>query len=95
MATIALNTKDPFLLSPATGEPFTIANLDVTNSIYIGPEIGLYGVQAGNLNDPTVDTLAPLARIVYTGRDAKYGLAVSGLPTVQVSPGIIGNFQAI
>ncbi len=93
MATLALNTKDPFLLTPATGESFIIANLDLTNNVYIGPEIGLYGLQAGNLVDPTVDTLLPGSYVVLDGSEPIYGLAASGQPSVLVILGALSYWQ--
>lgn len=93
MATLALNTTDPLLLFPAMDEPVTITNLDSTNSVYLGPEEGLYGEQAGLLTNPLVDTLPAGASIIYTGTSAKYGLAASGNPAVRLSLGVRNFFQ--
>lgn len=98
MATFALNAQTPFLLFPATGEQTTVANLDPTNTIYVGSELGLMQAQSilasfpSALTNPDVDTISPGEYVVYDGSEAKYGLANFGQPAVRVTSGAIGNF---
>lgn len=98
MATFALNAQTPFMLFPATGEQTTVANLDPTNTIYVGSELGLMQAQSilqtfpSALTNPDVDTISPGEYVVYDGSEAKYGLANFGQPAVRVTTGAIGNF---
>lgn len=78
----ALSTTQPYLIYPATGEVATIVNKDPTNSILIGPELGLFTA------DPENSVVDPLASVVVDGSYAVWGIALGGTPTVSIMQGV-------
>lgn len=87
MAIITIGPTTPVLLQPATGEQVLIANRDILNSIIVGPELGMFDVQSGNLNYLDVTQIDPLAFTVFDGSAPIYGVSVTGNVQVQVQPG--------
>lgn len=92
MATFQLNTTDPYLIYPATGDQAVIANRDEANSIALANDQGLFntqpsGAEGGTFTDPNISLLDPGGYLVVDGTKPWYALAVNGQPTVTVVPG--------
>lgn len=89
MAIITIGTVTPVLLYPATGEVVLIANRDITNSIIVGPDPGMFNPQgsSGQIQFLNVTQIDPLSFSVFDGSDPVYGISLAGNVQVQVTAG--------
>lgn len=91
MPTLQINAITPYLLHPGgSADSVIIANQDTTNSIIVGPELGIYAAQAagsgGLLSDPSITEIVPGQSYTFDGTESIYGLASAGNPVVNVAP---------
>lgn len=82
---VNLNTNDPFHLIYANGQNGigTIVNLDLTNSILVGPDEGSLFP-----SNPDCFIIGPLNPATVSGAQDYWAIALSGTPQVQYMPNV-------